>query len=179
MKSLAWRWLSGKVVCIASDGWSNINRLPVVNYMAVSGDKALFIESVTKDNSHDAEWLSNDMTRVIGKLEHRGRNAPSVAGVVMDNTNTNKLMWANLSVKYPWMFVYGCASHALHLLVRDILFPSNLKENNAAYIKCRGSRAVNENLEAVYPASDWPFKYLLDHLQQSRDLVNFFHNNHF
>ncbi len=39
----------GQMVCITSDAWSNVTNDPVVNYMAVSPTKSLFLEAVHTD----------------------------------------------------------------------------------------------------------------------------------
>lgn len=66
--ALALTWLIGAIICLASDGWTNIKNLPVVNYMAINPDKSLFVESVSKDVKHTAAWLSDDAARVIDDL---------------------------------------------------------------------------------------------------------------
>ena len=63
-------------------------------------------------------FIFEDIKRVIDALEERGIQ---IAGVVTDNTNTNKAVWRMLEDEYPDKFFYGCVCHALHLLVRDIL----------------------------------------------------------
>lgn len=106
---------SVKTVCIISDAWTNVVGEPVVNYMATSPTKTFFIESVaTHDQSHSAQWIADDMARIIDSL------ACDVAGAVTDNTNANRAAWKILEEKYPGKFFHGCVSHALHLLVKDI-----------------------------------------------------------
>lgn len=105
----------GQFFSITSDAWSNVTNNPVVNYMAVSSTKSLFLEAVhTEEQGHDADWIATDLSRVIDSL------GDNVVGAVTDNTATNKKAWSELEKKYPTHFFHGCVSHGLHLLVKDI-----------------------------------------------------------
>ena len=56
-------------ISITSNAWSNIAKKSVVNYMAVSPSKSIFLESVnTEEQGHDVVWLSQDMSRVISGI---------------------------------------------------------------------------------------------------------------
>ncbi|KAG6959767.1 hypothetical protein JG688_00009935 [Phytophthora aleatoria] len=104
------------VVTIVTDGWTGINGLSVINYVAVAGKKTYFLESVhTGCQSHDAEFLVQDIKRVVNKYDFL-----HVGAVVTGNTETNKAGWAQLQPDFPrGFFFHGCACHALHLLVKD------------------------------------------------------------
>ncbi|KAE8955479.1 hypothetical protein PR001_g32088 [Phytophthora rubi] len=91
-------------VCVTSDGWSNILNEPIVNYMAVSPDKAVFVESVpTGEKRHTAEWIANDLTRVVRSL------GATVSGAITDNTKANKNAWLILEKEFPDKFFHGIA----------------------------------------------------------------------
>ncbi|KAH6578256.1 hypothetical protein BASA50_004697 [Batrachochytrium salamandrivorans] len=67
-------------LCITSDGWSNISNEAVVNYMAVSPNQTIFVESVnTAEQSHNADWIASDLQRVIDSVDC------NVVGAVTDN----------------------------------------------------------------------------------------------
>ena len=108
--------------------------------------KLFFIESVsTGDQSHNAEWIANDISRVIDGF------TCDVAGAITDNTSANKSAWKILEAKYPDKFFHGCASHALHLLVKDIM----------------GSN------------KQWsPFDTLVEFINKCKEIITFFKNHH-
>lgn len=109
--------LEGRLATLVTDAWTDINGLSVVNYIAVSGADAFFLESAyIGSQSHDAEFLCGDVVRVLIKYKEI-----AFCSVVTDNTCTNKLMWKELQVKYPKLFFHGCICHALHLLVKDLI----------------------------------------------------------
>ena len=139
-------------ISITSDAWSNIANEAVVNYMAVSPTKSLFLESVnTEEQGHDAEWLSQDMSRVIDRI---GEN---VVGAITDNTAANKKMWSILEQRYPARFFHGCVAHGLHLLVKDVF----------------GAKKATHG-----GANESPFEELQQFSNDCKEVVSFFHNHH-
>lgn len=109
--------LSGLVVTLETDAWTDINGMAVVNYVAVSGSLSFFLESVyTGNQSHDTDFLVADATRVLTKYKRL-----TFGSVITDNTATNKAMWEVMQSQYPNLFFHGCVCHALHLLVKDLL----------------------------------------------------------
>ena len=115
--------------------------------MIVADRLSQFLESVsTEEQSHTAEFVADDLDRVIQLLAERGIQ---IAGAVTDNTATNKKSWIELQRRYPKMYFHGCESHGLHLLVKDIF----------AATKAKRGRAI-----ADYP-DGYPFEYLLNFVQ--------------
>lgn len=77
--------VKGKYISITSDAWSSVLNEPVINYMAISMSRSLFLEAVhTEEQSHDADWLTADLVCV---MESIGNN---IAGAITDNPATNK-----------------------------------------------------------------------------------------
>jgi hypothetical protein len=145
--------------CVTTDGWSNVLNEPIINYMVCRSNATIFHESVaTGEQSHDAAFLAKDISRVINDL---GKHI-DIVGCVTDNTATNKAAWAILQREHPGMFFQGCASHGLHLLVKDIF---------AATMAKRGRS------EADYPEG-YPFKPLLDFVEECKEVVKFFGQHH-
>ena len=148
----------GQFVCITSDAWSNVTNDPVVDYMAVSPTKSLFLEGVhTEEQGHDADWIATNLSRVIDSL------GDNVVGAVTDNTTTNKKAWGELEKKYPTHFFHGCVSHGLHLLVK-VIFAATKKD-------------VPGGGPAEYPTG-YPFEDLLQFAIDCKEVVAFFHNHH-
>jgi hypothetical protein len=82
---------------------------------------SLFLESVyTGQNGQTAQYLARDVAR--------GETVKiNVCGVVTDNTTSNMDPRALLQREYPSLFFQGCASHAAHLLVKDIFGATKAK----------------------------------------------------
>ncbi|KAI2498263.1 transposase [Fragilaria crotonensis] len=150
---------AGTVVCLTTDGWSNVKNEPIVNYMATSPSSTLFLESVsTGEQSHNAEWIASDIQRVMASYP-----TTTFAGAVTDNTSTNKNAWELLLIKHPSAYFQGCASHGLNLFVKDIFGATKTKKMRDA--------------EPSYPVG-YPFEDLLEFFSVCKDIVKLFHNSH-
>jgi hypothetical protein len=138
-------------ICLCTDGWTNVKGDPVVNYMATSSLGSFIIERInTGAQAHNAEWIAKDIMRVVDKITAK------VAGVVTDNTNTNKIAWNILGQKYPNKFFYGCVAHCLNLLVHDVFNTSAKQKKDGEY----------------------PFAYLVKNGEECKELVKLFLNQH-
>jgi hypothetical protein len=127
--------------------------------MATSPSTTLFLESVsTGEQGHNAEWIASDIQRVM-----KCYPTTSFAGVVTDNTSTNKNVWDQLSRKHPSAYFQGCTSHGLNLFVKDVFGATKTK-------KARDT-------ELTYPIN-YPFEDLLEFIAICKDIVKLFHNNH-
>jgi hypothetical protein len=92
VKTKVAKGMIGATSCLINDGWSNVNNDAIINYMAVSPESALFLESVViGQQGHDHKFIADDIERVI-------REHPSTifVGAVIDNTSMNKKAWGLL-----------------------------------------------------------------------------------
>ena len=70
---------------LASDGWTDILNNSVINYNYSSPLTSLYLEGLhTGGEKHTAQFLANDVKRVMGPL------LQTTAGYVSDNTSANK-----------------------------------------------------------------------------------------
>jgi hypothetical protein len=145
--------------CLTTDGWSNIRNDPIINYIATSPKKTLFLESVsTGEQSHNSNFIASDILRIMEKY-----NDTKFCGVVTDNTAANKNAWCQLKLQLPNHFFQGCMSHGLNLLVKDIFAATK-------------TRKPPSN-EMQYPDA-YPFENLLEFADNCKDVVKFFYNHH-
>ena len=112
----------------------------------------------TGEQSHKAEWIASDIERVMASYP-----ATSFAGVVTDNTSTNKNAWEQLSRAHPSAYFQGCASHELNLFVKDVFGATKTKKARDA--------------EPTYPVN-YPFEELLNFISVCKGIVKLFHNSH-
>ncbi|KAH9275053.1 hypothetical protein BASA83_002767 [Batrachochytrium salamandrivorans] len=152
--------MKSSTCCLTTDGWSNINDDPVVNYMAVSPEFSFFFSSRCRRANRDTDhkYIAEDIARVIRKY-----NPTEFAGAVTDNTSTNKKAWTLLREMFPSCYFQGCCSHGIHLLVKDIFAATKTKKAS--------------NTEATYPI-DYLFQEMLEFIVDCRDVVKMFHNHH-
>jgi hypothetical protein len=85
--------LKDKIVCMTTDGFTNVNHEAVINYLVSAQGKSYYLESInTGKISHSGEWMAADIERVIKK-----QTDLQIVGLVTDNTKANKCAWNILS----------------------------------------------------------------------------------
>ncbi|CAL5373759.1 unnamed protein product [Camellia sinensis] len=103
-------------VSIISDGWSNLKNQPLINIMAISGGKAIFI------NGHDVSSIektgANIAELLLKAIDYVGPS--NVVQVVTDNASNCKAAGAIIQRKHAHIFWSGCMAHTLNLLMKDI-----------------------------------------------------------
>jgi len=106
-----------KYVSLVSDGWSNIRREHMVNYVLVTPDHkpVLFGTDDTTEVVQNASAIAQALGKVIEEV-----GVPKVAGVVTDNAPNMVAAWKILEEKYPTLIANGCGAHTFNLLVKDI-----------------------------------------------------------
>ncbi|CAA0840437.1 Unknown protein [Striga hermonthica] len=118
-----------KGLSICSDGWSNIQRNPLINIMAASESGALFLSSTNASREvKDAEYVANIFIRAI---EDVGPN--NVVQVITDNASNYKAAGGIIELKYPHIFWTPCVVHSLNLALKRMCDPP---ENIGAYVHC-------------------------------------------
>ncbi|CAA0809034.1 Unknown protein [Striga hermonthica] len=118
-----------KGLSICSDGWSDIQRNPLINIMAASESGALFLSSTNASGEvKDAEYVANIFIRAI---EDVGPN--NVVQVITDNASNYKAAGGIIELKYPHIFWTPCVVHSLNLALKRMCDPP---ENIGAYVHC-------------------------------------------
>lgn len=108
---------------LLTDGWKKTNRESIIGYCSSSSTESIFLESIsTTSQSYTEEFIATDIKRVLA--EH-----PYIAGLCTDNAPANKFAWARVATDYPDLFYYGCQSHALNLLVKDLFVTESTDSN--------------------------------------------------
>ena len=102
--------------CLISDGWSNIQRTSIVNYM-ISAPKPMFFKAVAfKEERHTAENIALGLETT---MKEAGIN--KFGAVITDNAPNMKAAWKILKQKYPQKIFLGCWAHGIHLWMKDII----------------------------------------------------------
>ena len=92
-------WLENGV-SIVSDGWSNPQRRPLINIMAVSNGGPVFIKAIDGSNEFkDKHYIAGVLKDAIKEIEHE-----KVVQVTTDNANVMKSVGALIEGEYPKIF---------------------------------------------------------------------------
>ncbi len=114
----------GMYLALVTDGFSNIRRDHVVNYVLVVYDRSgsfsktfYWKSEVIRDSDGlSAASIFAEIDKVLIEL-----GPEKFTSVVTDNCNAMAATWAMIEEKYPWIFANGCAAHGLNLLAKDII----------------------------------------------------------
>jgi hypothetical protein len=102
-------------VAVISDGWTNVNNSPVINFIIATPDP-VFLRSVTTDeNRHTGDYIAELLIQVIEEV-----GSQKVMAVITDNASNMKAAWKIITAKYGHIYCYGCIAHGLHLLATDL-----------------------------------------------------------
>ena len=104
---------------MASDGWSDVLRRPITNFMLVTRESAVFMKSVdSTDHMADggrknAAYLAEQICIVI-----RDVGAENIVQVIMDGVK--KACWPITNAEFPHIICAWCTAHVMDLLLEDI-----------------------------------------------------------
>ena len=97
---------------IVSDGWSNVQRKPLINIMIVSPRGETFVRAVDSVGSiKSGLYIADVISSVIEEV-----GAKNVVQIVMDNAKKCKRASRVLKQRYPHIYASGCNTHSLNLV---------------------------------------------------------------
>lgn len=116
---------SQKGVSIVSDGWSEVQKRPLINFMVVSDGQAMFLKAIdclgiTQDNL----FITNLIKEVINEIGHE-----KVVQVVTDNATNCKVAGQIIESLYPTVVWTPCVVHTLNLALKNICAAKNTEDN--------------------------------------------------
>ena len=104
---------------LSSDGWSNIRGDAIVSYVVTcsKGDYYLTSTDASLVEKKSAAWCFDDFERVV---KESGIPWAKVSGLITDTENKMRAMWALVEAKHPSIFAYGCGTHTVQLILKEI-----------------------------------------------------------
>ncbi|XP_028104489.1 uncharacterized protein LOC114303554 [Camellia sinensis] len=121
-----------KGVSIVSDGWSDSQRRPLINFMAVTGGGPMFLKAVDcSGETNDKYFISNLMKEVIMEV-----GAKNVVQVITDNAANCKAAGHLIEAQFPHIFWTPCVVHTLNLALKNICAAKNVENNSVAFEEC-------------------------------------------
>ncbi|KAG6520646.1 hypothetical protein ZIOFF_017705 [Zingiber officinale] len=122
-----------KGVSICSDGWSDVQRRPLINIMAVCESGPMFLKAINCEGEYkDKAFISKLLINTINEVGHQ-----NVVQVVTDNAPVCKAVGLLVEAKYPHIFWTPCVVHTLNLALKNICAPTDSLQNKEAFDECK------------------------------------------
>ena len=106
-------------VQFSSDGWSNIRSEAIVSYVLTCSKGDYYIDSTDASlvEKKSAPWCFEDFKRIVGlsKIPFE-----KFSGLITDTENKMRAMWRLVEAAYPKIFAYGCGTHTVQLILKDV-----------------------------------------------------------
>ncbi|KAH6569979.1 hypothetical protein BASA60_008002 [Batrachochytrium salamandrivorans] len=152
--------MKSSTCCLTTDGWSNINDDPVVNYMAVSPEFSFFFSSRCRRANRDTATSTSQRYR----SRHPESIIPLSSHARLPTTRPPIRRLGPCCVRCSRLATSkGAVLTVFILLVKDIFAATKTKKTS--------------NTEATYPI-DYLFQEMLEFIVDCRDVVKMFHNHH-
>lgn len=128
-----------KGVSIATDGWSDPQRRPILNFIAMTEGGPMFLKAInTEGEVKSKEYIFDRLKEVIEEV-----GSKNVVQVITDNASNCKSAGLKIEGHYKNIFWTPCVVHTLNLAMKDICDPKNSVGDNAelTWIKEAGEDA--------------------------------------
>jgi hypothetical protein len=119
-----------KGVNIVSNGWTDAQRRPLINFMAISNATPMFLKAIDGTREFkDKYYIANLISETISEV-----GAQNVVQIITDNPPVCKVAGSIVEGTYPHIFLSPCVVHTLNLALRNICAPK--PENEDVYREC-------------------------------------------
>ncbi|XP_022869854.1 uncharacterized protein LOC111389199 [Olea europaea var. sylvestris] len=134
-----------KGVTIVSDGWSDPQRRPLINFMAVTESGPMFLKAVDcSGETKDKYFIANLMKEVINEIGHQ-----KVVQVITDNAPNCKGAGQIIELEYPHIFWTPCVVHTLNLALKNICAAKNVENNLITYEECNWITNLHDDVMII------------------------------
>ncbi|XP_052204042.1 uncharacterized protein LOC127809319 [Diospyros lotus] len=124
-------WL-GKGVSIVTDGWSDPQRRPLINFLVVSENRPMFIKSMNCSSEvKDKQFIAILMKEVIDEVGDQ-----KIVQIITDNSANCKGAGKIIEGMFPHIYWTPCIVHTLNLALKNICAARNLESNQETYDEC-------------------------------------------
>ncbi|KAK9288101.1 hypothetical protein L1049_016548 [Liquidambar formosana] len=121
-----------KGVSIVTDGWSDAQRMPLINFMAVTESGPVFLKAINcKGKYKDKFYIAGLIIDTIAEV-----GAQNVVQVTTDNAPVCKFAGMLIESQYPHVFWTPCVVHTLNLALKNICAAVDSQRNEATYAEC-------------------------------------------
>ena len=122
----------GKGVSIVSDGWTDVQRRPLINFIAITDGSPMFLKAINcQGEVKDKYFISERIKEVIEEV-----GPQNVVQVITDNAPVCKAAGMLIEAQYNHIFWTPCVVHTLNLALKNICAARNTDANSVVYDEC-------------------------------------------
>ncbi|XP_027337443.1 uncharacterized protein LOC113851164 [Abrus precatorius] len=121
-----------KSLSIISDGWTDAQRRPLINFMAACDSGPMFFKAIDGFGEYkDKNYITNLILSTIDEV-----GAQNVVQIITDNAPVCKAVGSIVESVHPHIFWTPCVVHTVNLTLKGICSPKNTPANEVAYNEC-------------------------------------------
>ncbi|XP_027342768.1 uncharacterized protein LOC113855350 [Abrus precatorius] len=121
-----------KGISIVTDGWTDAQRRPLINFMAASDSGPMFLKAIDGSGEYkDKHYIANLIFSTIDEV-----GPQNVVQVITDNAPVCKAAGLIVESIHPHIFWTPCVVHTLNLALKNICAPKNTPTNEVVYGEC-------------------------------------------
>ncbi|KAJ1443109.1 Ribonuclease H-like superfamily [Sesbania bispinosa] len=132
---------SEKGVSLVTDGWTDAQRRPLINFMAISDSGPMFLKAIDGSGEFkDKHYISDLMFSVIDEI-----GPQNVVQIITDNAPVCKAAGSIVESIHHHIFWTPCVVHTLNLALKDICCPKNTENNVVVYEECNWISSIADD----------------------------------
>ncbi|KAJ7976594.1 Dimer_Tnp_hAT domain-containing protein [Quillaja saponaria] len=144
LKPLKGLWKE-KGLSIVTDGWTDAQRRPLINFMAASEGGPIFLSAIDGSKEYkDKHYIASLITNVIKEV-----GPQKVVQVITDNAPVCKAAGMLVQAEYPHIFWTPCVVHTLNLALKNICAAKNTERNEIVYNECWWITMVSDEAKII------------------------------
>ncbi|XP_020702031.2 uncharacterized protein LOC110113696 [Dendrobium catenatum] len=130
-----------KGVSLVCDGWTDPQRRPLINFMAITENYPMFIKAVNCEGEYkDKFFIANLIKEVIVMI-----GPSNIVQVITDNAPVCRAAGLLVEQSYPHIFWTPCVVHTLNLALKNICAAKNTEANEIIYAECHWITVVADD----------------------------------
>lgn len=131
VEPIKYKW-GEKGVTIVINGWMDVQRRPLINFMAVADSAPMFLKAI------NFEGVVKDKNKIASLIRETIREVDPnhVVQVVTDNAPACKAAEKIIKQEYSNIFWTPCVVHTLNLALKNICATKNIEANEVVYGEC-------------------------------------------
>ncbi|KAG8371118.1 hypothetical protein BUALT_Bualt13G0053500 [Buddleja alternifolia] len=119
-------------VTLVCDGWTDPQRRPLINFMAVNEGGTMFIRAVNCQGEYKDKWFISSLIKEV--MVEVG--VANVVQIITDNAPVCKAAGLLVEQAHPHVFWTPCVVHTLNLALKNICAAKNTQANEITYDEC-------------------------------------------